>query len=569
MAEKLSIQIALEGGDEIQKQLADIGEAGQKAFLDIAKSAEKAGGFKNLKPEEVTKKLKDMGVVGVDALNKIQNAVAGATRIERLVGIVQKLETGFAALGGGIAGVARALGPVGIAAAAAFGAIVKGAINAAEAINKIDTAAINAGMSVQNFDRLRQGFERAGVSANGVAQAMQGIAEKADASALKLVTDAIKTLTEASNDFGTAARRNPDAIMLLQKAAEGVGPAADKAREALEKLTGTRIELPARSLQDFIDLTGDSVRGTAAFVEALRRMPDSAIRSKLAIDAFKGAGAELVQALRAGLITQDQFRERLGTISQEAANTSNSFVLSVNQMWAAWERFKLTSDPAQLGEMWNAFASAASQAFSMVMQGLGSLISKIGELASAAGGAIWDAFGNAGQAAINMVMGALDGLIGKFREAVEWASKLFSGGGASAGTGSTMQGYASGGTVGGRGTGTSDSNLAWVSRGEHIMPARAVQQPGVLGFLEALRRSGGNLSRVLDRMGHFALGGPVGLPAFAAGGGVGSMSHVTIQFPGTPSIGGLRAPTSVVDELRKAAAMAQVRSGGRKPSRYT
>jgi hypothetical protein len=47
------------------------------------------------------------------------------------------------------------------------------------------------------------------------------------------------------------------------------------------------------------------------------------------------------------------------------------------------------------------------------------------------------------------------------------------------------------------------------------------------------------------------------------------MNNVTIQFPGLPEITGLRASSGVVDELRKAAAMAQVRSGGRKPSRYS
>jgi len=130
---------------------------------------------------------------------------------------------------------------------------------------------------------------------------------------------------------------------------------------------------------------------------------------------------------------------------------------------------------------------------------------------------------------------------------------------------------ASGGLLGGRGTGTSDSNLAWVSRGEHIMPARAVSQPGVLAFLEALRRSGGNLSRVLDGMGQFALGGmvPRAMPTFASGGLAGGMSNVTIQFPGLPAIGGLRASSDVVDQLHRAAALAQVRSGGRKPSRYS
>jgi hypothetical protein len=132
-----------------------------------------------------------------------------------------------------------------------------------------------------------------------------------------------------------------------------------------------------------------------------------------------------------------------------------------------------------------------------------------------------------------------------------------------------LSGKARGGLLGGRGTGTSDSNLAWVSRGEHIMPARAVAQPGVLAFLEALRRSGGNLRSVLDGMGRFALGGLVPRMAFAAGGAVGSMSHVTIAFPGLPPIGGLRASSAVVDELHRAAALAQVRSGGRKPSRYS
>jgi hypothetical protein len=93
----------------------------------------------------------------------------------------------------------------------------------------------------------------------------------------------------------------------------------------------------------------------------------------------------------------------------------------------------------------------------------------------------------------------------------------------------------------------------------------------VFAFLEALRRSGGNLSRVLDGMGRFALGGlvPRSVPAFASGGPVGGMSHVTIQFPGLPDITGLRASSGVVDQLHKAAALAQVRSGGRKPSRYS
>jgi hypothetical protein len=145
---------------------------------------------------------------------------------------------------------------------------------------------------------------------------------------------------------------------------------------------------------------------------------------------------------------------------------------------------------------------------------------------------------------------------------------LFGGSPSSGGGGG--DGFAGGGLLGGRGSGTSDSNLAWVSRGEYITPANAVRQPGVLAFLEALRRSDGDLRDVLDGMGRFAMGGlvhaPIAIPAFAAGGG---MNHVTIQFPGLPAITGLRASSDVVEELRKSAALAQVRSGGRKPSRYS
>jgi hypothetical protein len=118
---------------------------------------------------------------------------------------------------------------------------------------------------------------------------------------------------------------------------------------------------------------------------------------------------------------------------------------------------------------------------------------------------------------------------------------------ATGGTGRIDPSFAHGGLLGGRGTG---------------------RQPGVLVFLEALRRSGGNLRAVLDGMGRFALGGlvhPGPIPAFAGGG---HMNNVTIQFPGVPPIGGLRASSQVVEEVRKAAVLAQVRSGGRKPSRY-
>ena len=153
-------------------------------------------------------------------------------------------------------------------------------------------------------------------------------------------------------------------------------------------------------------------------------------------------------------------------------------------------------------------------------------------------------------------------LVQSFNDLMGWAKS------------SAPQEKARGGLLGGRGTGTSDSNLAWVSRGEHIMPAHVVRQPGMLAFLEALRRSGGNLSRVLDGMGRFALGGmaPRAMPAFATGGLVGAQNRnlgtLTLALPDGTTISGL-TDERIAAALGRMAVKGRVRSGGRKPSRYT
>jgi hypothetical protein len=180
----------------------------------------------------------------------------------------------------------------------------------------------------------------------------------------------------------------------------------------------------------------------------------------------------------------------------------------------------------------------------------------------------FDSVINSIRSSIDQATSVITGWVSRMKEMISSVMGAIGfGGGGSASSGGG--GFAGGGLLGGRGSGTSDSNLAWVSRGEYITPARAVAQPGVLDFLEALRRSGGNLRDVLDGMGRFALGGlvhaPMSIPAFAGGG----MNHVTIQFPGLPAITGLRASSDVVEELRRSAALAQVRSGGRKPSRFS
>ncbi len=63
---------------------------------------------------------------------------------------------------------------------------------------------------------------------------------------------------------------------------------------------------------------------------------------------------------------------------------------------------------------------------------------------------------------------------------------VFAGGGQVGGA----EAKATGGVLGGIGTGTSDSNLAWFSRGEYLVRAAVVKEPGVLRHLDDLNRRG-------------------------------------------------------------------------------
>jgi len=96
------------------------------------------------------------------------------------------------------------------------------------------------------------------------------------------------------------------------------------------------------------------------------------------------------------------------------------------------------------------------------------------------------------------------------------------GGGAAGGTG-----FAEGGEVGGQGTGTSDSNLAWLSKGEFVVRQSVVRQPGAKEFLEAM-----NDGFFTPRVRQFK----TGYPRFAEGGlNAGGQNGST-----SPSGGGVR-----------------------------
>jgi phage-related protein len=86
--------------------------------------------------------------------------------------------------------------------------------------------------------------------------------------------------------------------------------------------------------------------------------------------------------------------------------------------------------------------------------------------------------------------------------------------------------FASGGSVFGAGTATSDSIPALLSNGEHVWTAREVQAAGGHSVVESLRQ------RALQSGSTFAAGGAVGIPRFAEGGVVDWLSDKAQQIGG-------------------------------------
>jgi lambda family phage tail tape measure protein len=83
--------------------------------------------------------------------------------------------------------------------------------------------------------------------------------------------------------------------------------------------------------------------------------------------------------------------------------------------------------------------------------------------------------------------------------------------------GATPVKKAAGGYIRGPGTGTSDSIPAWLSNGEYVLRAAAVQKLGV-GFLNMLNSGGLSAAAALPRVPRFATGGLVSAAALSAGG---------------------------------------------------
>jgi len=329
----------------------------------------------------------------------------------------------------------------------------------------------------------------------------------------------------------------PGAIVLITKAFLSILPALDKVAGAINTVFGTKLTGTDLLVLGIVGHWTGAFNLLAEAAITFGNVFGGPVKSALAI-----AG---IAALAFTMRTQDM---------QKALEDGTAWEKLKQQAIAAFDA--IARKMAEIG--WQAIKDQAAIAWAEIKQGIWDAGDALDAFVARIPGIAWEALKGAGVGAWNAITSAINNAIDALLKFIGLRPSAPAGG-------SPVPGHARGGLIGGRGTGTSDSNLSWVSRGEHIMPARAVAQPGVLAFLEMLRRSGGDLRRVMDGMGRFATGGLVGMPAFA-GGGAGGIGHLgTVDLRTDHGSVTMMASSSAVDQLSRLAVTKRITSTGRKP----
>lgn len=465
---------------------------------------------------------------------------------------------------------------------------------------------------IQSAKRVREEFDLAIATANEFAGALNNAAvpaanefaadiDVASATGNEFHREMAKVIS-ISTDFGTAFRKGGIAVRDVSKEmtlAQGEQfKILSNGKILIDQATAAQIGLKDATQQTATTFQGATLASQLLLTEV--RGSATAFRdAQTGAVLFRDAAVGLTTTVNQVPTAFQQVTQSAQQTTQAAQNVDATFDqtrTSATQFSASLQKANQTSQrtPQSLTTLTEAFASlapqveAANAALATFGQGidftalLSSIQTAVAEMMAAIVNAVSQAESQVEQAASRMVA-AMQRVI---EAAAAAAAAAASGSGSSSSSdggdgsgGEGAEGFARGGRVWGPGTGTSDSILARLSAGEYVQPANVVRQPGVLSFLELLRRSGGDIDSALRGFRGFAVGGLVDSindsmrispPRFALGGlvpgnaGAGSTESFSLTFGGQ-TFRGLRAPTAVADHMRRTATFAQISSAGRAP----
>lgn len=466
---------------------------------------------------------------------------------------MRRLAGELTSFGGGISGLTTLLGGLaggfvgafaGQAVGNAISFMLKSLGSMAEALSKLQNQALQSGLPPIAMQAIGEAAKRAGLDAEIGAKSLETFSRALDAlrakpdpgiqivNGMRMVIPQIEKGAAVTKDWsnslealGINFRRFPDTPQ----------GKIDAYRAAIQKALELEARFPSQINRLSQDLFGAPIAMIRAMAGDVAQL--DALIAKLA-QTDRGATNARLQALGQLKTAQGE----LGTAWQEMNARYETWLFGQQAGANQWlARFIEQNSTLQgLQENFARNTQATLDAISAAVQGLLDAMLQ-------AWTSFWSSVQSLGESTLTWISNQISAIMDLINKAVA-ATQAAIGGAAAAGAPVGPGGFAAGGVVRGRGTGTSDSILARLSNGEFVMRAAAVQHWGA-GMLSAMNSAG---------MPRFAEGGLV-----AAGAG-GAPVHLHL---GGHSFA-LSGSTGVVDALVVEARRQQVRSAGIKPSWY-
>lgn len=224
-------RIALDGGDQLKKEFAELGSAGEKAFADLKAAADKSAG--------------SMG-------QRLAKGIADARKE------LAPLGSAFVSLGHSITSFLRNLALVGGAVAGAVAGVVAFTRSATQAADEVGKAAQGVGLAAEEYQRLQFAAEQSGIEqanfVSGLTRFNQAIGRAAEGN--KAYADRFERLGVAVRD-ANGRMRPTEAI--LSDVADAFARMPDGAEKA-----ALGAELFGRQIARWLPLLNEGREGIAA-----------------------------------------------------------------------------------------------------------------------------------------------------------------------------------------------------------------------------------------------------------------------------------------------------------------
>ncbi|MDE2284707.1 MAG: hypothetical protein KGK33_08855 [Hyphomicrobiales bacterium] len=392
----ISQRIALEGGDQIKRALAELGKAGEDAFAQLQKAGEKvnlsapaaaieqASKRAGATVDELRQRLTGAGgaasqsSTGVAAFGTAvqatqQKLVAAVNAGARLGLAVQGVGAAFSGafgkvheFGTGVAGAFQSMGASVLKSTAVLAAVPAALIgiatSAANAAAQIKEASIAAGTSPQEYQKLAIAAEQLGGSEEKLVAALSVINERVQEQSQNFYGNQqrLQDLRETMLKGGLAGRQAAEDFRKLQSEMDLFGPSANRGGQAIIDVE--------KALKNLGGNNRDAIERLKGFADEISALPTPAERASRVIEIFgRRLGPQLVELLSGGRQAIEDIGKRAESLGLIMSNAEFSVAKNMNDALALLHR-SIAATKNSIGLL---FAPAIADAANLFTEAIG------------------------------------------------------------------------------------------------------------------------------------------------------------------------------------------------------